>query len=712
MRGQLAGSHGNISARSDIYSLLGAVFVLFLATIGVSGAEQANTESTSELPIPDQLQIIEANYKRDPQTALKQLEAIHQDPRLADSSLLLRCTAGLLKGNSLFIINEYRSAMSQYESLLAVCESLQGSYIPAEIYHWQGRIYDELGNPESAFTAFRKAYPQLSAWPDQRFFFSLLLDIGLLASKELNWEEATTAFNEALVVAKRIGEKRAIAYAYTNLGYLKIELSQYDKAAEYITEALNLKNEKDDPNGVISDLYNLALTYTAAGDHESALRYQQRSFELAKKNQFHWRTARALRSLGDTYVKLKAYQEAEAHYKESIAIAEAKQLDRQLSLGNKYLALLYFELERYTEAEQSASKSLEVAMALNMRREAAEIRNLIISTLIKLDRNEEAQPHIETNRRFYQSHDREKTEWRFWETLSQWHARQGDFAKAYELVTRSHELHLAELETKNAGQLKKVQAVYELGKKDKEIFKLQQAQKDALIRELEEKSRRTVFGFMSVLFLVLCGFFFLKFRAASQFNKKMTLANNQLKRLNGKLNTISRTDALTGCLNRRAIAGDLDNEFSRFKRYGEQNGFSVILLDIDHFKAFNDTHGHDAGDFVLVETAKQIRTCIRDTDRFSRWGGEEFLILCPNTNLEKAVALAERIRIAIADHPFQLPKREAALQVTSSFGVSEICKGFTVEDLIKAADDALYESKGKGRNRVCKKLLQLHAATN
>jgi diguanylate cyclase (GGDEF)-like protein len=124
----------------------------------------------------------------------------------------------------------------------------------------------------------------------------------------------------------------------------------------------------------------------------------------------------------------------------------------------------------------------------------------------------------------------------------------------------------------------------------------------------------------------------------------------------------------------------------------------VILCDIDHFKAINDSLGHDAGDAVLCEVAGRLRDRLRAQDRLARWGGEEFLVLLPETDRDGAVLVAESLRKQMEETPARYEDQEIA--VTLSFGVAALDPGRSVEESIRQADDALYEGKRAGRNRV------------
>jgi diguanylate cyclase (GGDEF)-like protein len=148
-------------------------------------------------------------------------------------------------------------------------------------------------------------------------------------------------------------------------------------------------------------------------------------------------------------------------------------------------------------------------------------------------------------------------------------------------------------------------------------------------------------------------------------------------------------------LNRRRLDEDLDSECKRCSRY--ERPLAFVMLDVDHFKAFNDSHGHPRADVVLQEVAEVIAGCVRTTDTAYRYGGEEFCILLRETNAHEAMHLAERVRQRI-----ELRFASGATPgVTASFGVAEFLAATpTPRALVEAADAAMYESKHAGRNRV------------
>lgn len=184
----------------------------------------------------------------------------------------------------------------------------------------------------------------------------------------------------------------------------------------------------------------------------------------------------------------------------------------------------------------------------------------------------------------------------------------------------------------------------------------------------------------------------------AQKTRSLHKVNAELAVLNDKLERMATTDELTGLVNRRHGLTRLDEHWEQASRYGQP--LSCIMLDIDHFKRFNDNHGHAAGDEVLKKMAAVLTRSVRATDMVCRLGGEELLLICPNTVLEAATVLAERCRRNVESAVVRYEGHD--LKVTMSVGVAQREGTITSRDeLLAAADQALYAAKDGGRNRVC-----------
>jgi diguanylate cyclase (GGDEF)-like protein/PAS domain S-box-containing protein len=174
-------------------------------------------------------------------------------------------------------------------------------------------------------------------------------------------------------------------------------------------------------------------------------------------------------------------------------------------------------------------------------------------------------------------------------------------------------------------------------------------------------------------------------------------AEEEKRKLIDELDRLSKTDSLTGILNRGAIMERLEYEMSRALRYGLK--LALVHCDIDRFKDVNDTYGHASGDAVLRGLAEALKRTIRRSDMAGRYGGDEFLLVLPQSSLEEGMVLAERVRKAVSAAEF--PIEGGAVKTSMSFGVAQLRKhGDSPDQLIKRADDALYASKREGRDRV------------
>ncbi|TMD03577.1 MAG: GGDEF domain-containing protein, partial [Chloroflexi bacterium] len=169
---------------------------------------------------------------------------------------------------------------------------------------------------------------------------------------------------------------------------------------------------------------------------------------------------------------------------------------------------------------------------------------------------------------------------------------------------------------------------------------------------------------------------------------------DELRARNAELETVTRTDALTGIYNRRHLEERLQGVLSSARRHHEPA--AVLMIDVDHFKSINDSLGHAGGDAVLREVAERLRHRVRLEDVVGRWGGEEFLVLSAIADADAAAVLAERLRAAIADEPFEI-EGAGRIRVTVSIGCA--AGAGDAEALLRQADAALYEAKAQGRNR-------------
>jgi diguanylate cyclase (GGDEF)-like protein len=185
-------------------------------------------------------------------------------------------------------------------------------------------------------------------------------------------------------------------------------------------------------------------------------------------------------------------------------------------------------------------------------------------------------------------------------------------------------------------------------------------------------------------------------QARLRAGRRIVDLHNKLLSTQNKLRHLAGIDFLTGIMNRRAIIERLKQEMARSHR--ESSFLCLAMLDIDHFKNVNDTHGHHFGDQVLVEFVARVQSVLREYDVLGRFGGEEFLLIIPGTDLSHAGEICERIRFAVGMKELTIDTQR--LHITVSIGVGAWNGETSLDQLITLVDDALYKAKGQGRNRV------------
>ncbi|EWH09069.1 diguanylate cyclase [Catenovulum agarivorans DS-2] len=196
---------------------------------------------------------------------------------------------------------------------------------------------------------------------------------------------------------------------------------------------------------------------------------------------------------------------------------------------------------------------------------------------------------------------------------------------------------------------------------------------------------RFILSFFTVTFLSCC----------YEYSRKASYEHIQS--LSDKFEQLAKTDPLTGLANRREMMEQINKEYARLSR--NNSTLSLLLLDVDRFKTINDGFGHDVGDIVLQELANIFTQNIRVHDIVARWGGEEFLIMLPDTNTQQAIEVAEKLLNKVATHHFEI--KHFRKQVTVSIGVAELHPLTTVTNAVAKADKYLYQAKQNGRNQVC-----------
>jgi diguanylate cyclase (GGDEF)-like protein len=218
-----------------------------------------------------------------------------------------------------------------------------------------------------------------------------------------------------------------------------------------------------------------------------------------------------------------------------------------------------------------------------------------------------------------------------------------------------------------------------------------------LSKTIHEMFRNFILIFISTLAAVFVSSLLISYFFSAPI-EELKKKNEELEKAYSIMETLATTDFLTKLHNRRSFLQKIEHELYRYER--SSSVFSVIMADLDNFKAVNDTWGHDTGDYILKEVSVILTSNIRKHDIAARWGGEEFIILLYETGITEAAAVAEKIRQKIEEYPFEFKNQK--IKLTCTFGAAEFRPELGIDGLTKEADIALYRGKKSGKNCVVK----------
>jgi len=276
----------------------------------------------------------------------------------------------------------------------------------------------------------------------------------------------------------------------------------------------------------------------------------------------------------------------------------------------------------------------------------------------------------------------------------------GDYPQAMETYDRVSRLREEILNGEMTKQIAEMQTRFETNKKEQENASLRK--ENALKEQTLRNSRylRNALIAITGLVLLLVGLVYSRYRLKVRANRELESANDEIRQKRDELSDayvtmedLARTDALTGLPNRRDMLDKLEQERVRYER--NRLPFTVAMIDLDRFKAVNDRNGHDGGDALLKSVASLLRSSVRAQDQVGRWGGDEFLILFPETDRTGGQTIMEAIQERVAETDFALTDR--SLRTELSWGLSEFREGLTLDDCLREADIALYENKKRKR---------------
>ncbi len=471
--------------------------------------------------------------------------------------------------------------------------------------------------------------------------------------------QAIENVSAALQIFEELGNAEWLGAGYNMLGNVQFGLCDYGGALDWYARALEARERAGDETGVAASLGNIGNVYSERGDLADALVYHQRSLDHSIRIGSRALEISSLCNLGGDYVDLGRYEEGIAVCRRSVELGEALEDWEKVAVALTSMGTAYAQTGRPREALDCHARALEIARANRLQKAAAHALFSIGEILLARGALDEARARLAEGAALAQVIGARRTAFQCFQALAETCKRLGDYAAA-----------LGHHET------------------------FQRLEKEVFTEEAEERAR-------SLVVQTELEHHRREAQALAGMNAALQEANAALQEANARLEALATTDALTGLPNHRALVAALDAQIARARR--EDRPCALLFVDIDHFKGFNDTYGHPVGDAVLCEFAACARACLREEDVLGRWGGEEFLILLPGTDAERARRVGERVRAATAMQPLVIGSGPYGngLHVTCSIGAAACPPQPAVrDDLVAAADHALYAAKRLGRNQV------------
>lgn len=496
--------------------------------------------------------------------------------------------------------------------------------------------------------------------------------------------EGELLLHEVLPISRGIGYQRLLSRTYRWLGNVAIQRSDLKSSLNYYKTALEIVAETQDQFQATMTLNNISTVYMDSEEWEQARDYVQRALKLYQSNQFDNSLFESILYANSSAVYFAIGDHQRAKKDMNIALEEADKTGsmrlKTATLAN--ISQLYSTVGRPVEALKMANQCLQQVEEGHVKSKImlAICYEALSSAYLEQQQYDQAILYAHKVLEILAHSQSKETNWELniLNTLVKAYEAQHEYKLALSYM-KQH----AELKDRFFRQTVGEEIVHEKSTLERKLYK----QEVELLTAQNELQAYKLKGqrWKEVLFIAL-------FMLISYFVARTVI---RLRRANSELQNQNTTDTLTGAFNRR----HLDSWLSQPKQVEAHPNYLLAVVDIDHFKSFNDLHGHEVGDRVLIETVHTLQRHLRSQDLLVRWGGEEFVLLIPNEHLSNASNTLERLRSSVEAYTVQLNDQE--FKVTISMGAiqcsaSELMNSW--ESLFNQADTALYRAKRSGRN--------------
>ena len=536
-----------------------------------------------------------------------------------------------------------------------------------------GRVSSPRMNLRTLLPLLLAAAVSLGAQPNDR----VLLERGIAHEKAGRLDEAARDYQAAVAAATRSGDRVLLADALVHQGYLHYYRGEMNQSLLDLRRAYDLHTAAGNAEGRRSALELIAHVYADAkvGQYDRAAEYYRQLLTEYESAGAGTSVADTLFNIGSTLERKGDLAAALEWYRRALASEEKLGRLDEAAFVRRSIGVTLGKLGRPAEALPLLDQSLRFFVEANDTERAMVVRQSRGIVLRNLGRTEAAVADLETSRRWFASRNNTRFLEKSEDELAAAYAGAGRWREAYAARTRHAALQRELAEKLREEHTSRLRVQFDAEKKEQE--------NRALLRDAAAADRirrlQTIILLLSAAIILTMAFMAVR-----------------LVRDARRMRAMAMTDELTRLPNRRHLLAAAQEELQRAEAGGEP--FSLLALDIDHFKRINDTWGHAAGDLVLQRVAHACRLALRPGDRIGRTGGEEFTVLLPATSQAAALLIAERLRAAVES--LDCTDIDPALHVTISIGVAEWQRAEPLARLAARADASLYRAKEEGRNRV------------
>ncbi|MFO1310894.1 MAG: diguanylate cyclase [Burkholderiales bacterium] len=491
---------------------------------------------------------------------------------------------------------------------------------------------------------------------------------GQCAHLLLDHSMALDAYNRALAAFEEADDDDAVAKTLREISFVHDALGDSSRALDYQFRALAIDQRKGSDASRAATLRMIGVVYSRTGDAASGLDFYRRSLALCTAPADAVERGKTLNNIGINLKNLGQLDEAEAALGEAydVFVGLGLPLLQCATLNN--VALVRERKGDVVTAERTMHDALALSEATGYRYGVAHASLSLGRLCQRGGRAEEARKWLTDALDVSERHNLKHMQFEVHEALAEHYEQCGDPASALRHFRKYHEIERAVQSDAARDKVRALQIQFELAAARRET-EIERERHEALTRANAE---------------------------LDALNISLTEANLQKTMLLDQLERQTYEDALTGLANRRRLDQRLADEFALALRHGRP--LAVAMADLDHFKAVNDRFSHAVGDAALRATAKILASQVRHTDLVARFGGEEFVVLLVETDLEAAQRVCEKLREAVAQHNWSAI--HPSLSLTISIGVTADTSVPTHDRMLAAADRNLYAAKAAGRNRV------------